>query len=69
MAGTLASNADAAKLRLHTDGYKVTLKAKWQASQTTATNKDWFNCVAEEGGVGAYCVYASTATAGTEKAL
>ena len=69
IAGTLADNDAAAKLRLHTDGYRANLESKWASDQTGAANTSWFNCVMKDGGLGGYCLYATVGTVAEEEAL
>jgi hypothetical protein len=69
-AGSITSTDNAAKMRLHTDGYHVSLASTFNADLTSASSTEYLNCVGQVSGDGAYCVRARIAsTAGTEKLL
>jgi len=45
-AGTIASTADASSLRLHTDGYKITMTSTFAVDLTTQVNSEkYLNCI------------------------
>jgi len=72
--GTVTSALDQQKVRLHTDGYRVTLSSTFAVNLTTyASNVKFFNCIGltldPSPAPGAYCVMANTVSAGNEGAL
>jgi len=72
--GTVTSVTDQQKIRMHTDGYRITLQSKWATNlDALSTATSFLNCIGKEGDTstnpGAYCVYANSASAGNESQL